>query len=215
MSTDVSRVEVLEEVVDAATQFVAFLAADRIEKKETIEYLVDRIGDLEEHEIVAVERQPASSPSSTPDIETVIAERDAAQKNVEILNQAVKDHGKASQVAKRSLRDAERENARILRLAAEKEQSLAAEVNELRALINEQNTEIENLRNQPPADAAFAELVRELEADTKKLKADNAQLFEAQVKAAGHLQRAIGLWEKDDKSFRALRSAVNLLPKVS
>lgn len=165
MSTDVSRVEVLEEVVDAATQFVAFLAADRIEKKETIEYLVDRI--------VAVERQPASS---TPDIETVIAERDSTQK----------------------------------------EQSLAAEVNELRALINEQNTEIENLRNQPPADAAFAELVRELEADTKKLKADNAQLFEAQVKAAGHLQRAISLWEEDnDKSFRALRSAVNLLPKVS
>lgn len=173
MSTDVSRVEVLEEVVDAATQFVAFLAADRIEKKETIEYLVDRIGDLEEHEIVAVERQPASS---TPDIETVIAERDSTQK----------------------------------------EQSLAAEVNELRALINEQNTEIENLRNQPPTDAAFAELVRELEADTKKLKVDNAQLFEAQVKAAGHLQRAISLWEEDnDKSFRALRSAVNLLPKVS
>lgn len=166
MSTDVSRVEVLEEVVDAATQFVAFLAADRIEKKETIEYLVDRIGQLEEHEIVAVERQPASS---TPDIETVIAERDSTQK----------------------------------------EQSLAAEVNELRALINEQNTEIENLRNQPPADAAFAELVREL-------KADNAQLLEAQVKAAGHLQRAISLWEEDnDKSFRALRSAVNLLPKVS
>lgn len=166
MSTDVSRVEVLEGVVDAATQFVAFLAADRIEKKETIEYLVDRIGDLEEHEIVAVERQPASS---TPDIETVIAERDSTQK----------------------------------------EQSLAAEVNELRALINEKNTEIENLRNQLPADAAFAELVREL-------KADNTQLLEAQAKAAGHLQRAIVLWEEDnDKSFRALRSAVNLLPKVS
>lgn len=108
-------------------------------------------------------------------------------------------------------------NAELEKLSGASNNENATDHAELQKALGEANDARHELLTQLEAKNRQLE---ELQASSRKAieEVSNRLLAAEDVhrKVAGNLQRALGLWDEDnDKSFRALRSAVNLLPKVN
>lgn len=162
MTNSHDRVELLEEVVDASTVLLSFLAAERIEMKSTIGIprypLID--DDPSTVELSLTEQFLSEGLKVSEErLRQSEAKCEAAEQNVSTLQKAVKDHAKQEQVAEEKIAWLETELERT-----RQENASAADLE----LIKMQTAEIENVRRKL---ASASEEVRTRTADLEQTRA--------------------------------------------
>lgn len=162
MTNSHDRVELLEEVVDASTVLLSFLAAERIEMKSTIGIprypLID--DDPSTVELSLTEQFLSEGLKVSEErLRQSEAKCEAAEQNVATLQKAVKDHAKQEQVAEEKIAWLETELERT-----RQENASAADLE----LIEMQTAEIENVRREL---ASASEEVRTRTADLEQTRA--------------------------------------------
>lgn len=201
-----SRTDVLEEVVDAATHFIAFLAAERIENKGAIEYLAERIEE--------------NDSAINPEVNSPQAEAD--QQTILTLQQAVKDHAKQCQIVEQQA-DELRRNFEKDRLVWEEEASrFAADVSALCQLVEDQKKEIEVLREAKAISGRGVSInetavhVHEELDESRKTLGENEDLRDRLRKIHVHLTRAVKKFDENpDAALRSIDSSIKLAEKAA
>ncbi|ANE07812.1 hypothetical protein [Corynebacterium glutamicum] len=208
--TDLSRNDVLEDVVDAATTMMAFYAAERIENRGAIEYLATRMEDLEKRP-----PEPQSPKSS------VISELESAQATIQTLQKAVKDHTTAAHIADEKLRASEQDLQKTRETAETAQSRMETENNNLLELVQKQKKMIEDLRKpqvapaQPnPIDepAVLEDQLTDIEAE---LLRKNEDLKDRIRKIRTHLRRGLKKFDEEpDVTLRAIDYSLKLAEKI-
>lgn len=171
------RVEVLEEVVDASTVLLSFFAAERIEMKSTIGALLcppindGRPGDAE----LSLTEQFLSEglKVSEEQLKQSEAKCAAAEQNVAILQQAVKDHVKQEKLAEEKITWLEKELERL------RPEGNLTNLD----LIEMQTNEIDNLRKDLSSSQSRAEdLKQQLAAATRAAENPQPELLRARIR---------------------------------